>query len=563
MASISTGIDLIDFGQRRNRRSTDKKTRQFRSLLNSSRLEFLCEAHNGLSAKICEEAGFKGLWASGLCLSAQFGVRDSNEASWTQLLEMLEFMSDATRIPIMLDGDTGYGNFNNMRRLVTKLEQRDIAAVCIEDKLFPKTNSFINALAQPLADTDEFCGKIKAAKDAQADDEFSVIARVEALIAGWGIDEAIRRAEAYHEAGADGILIHSAKATPDEVLAFKQQWGDRAPVVIVPTKYYATPTQVLRDSDFSLVIWANHILRSAVTAMQEAARTLHADQGLHALEDRIASVGEIFRLQGAQELQQAEERYLPNRSENTRGIVLAASRGSELGELTEKVPKAMLKVRGKSLLAHIVDSYKGAGVNQISVVRGYRKESITYRDLDYVDNDEYAETGELYSLHLALQALGDEEQDLLISYGDIMFKKYILEALLEAEDDIVIAVDTGWRESANRDRAADYVSCSISNMREAFYSDVDLLRIAEDLPEQEIDGEWMGLMKISTAASTRLSELVDEIVSSKDRSGRVKTLPDLLNSLIERGETVRVIYTMGHWLDVDSVKDVVTSSSFA
>ena len=101
------------------------------------------EAHNGLSARIVEEAGFRGIWASGLSISAALGVRDNNEASWTQVLEVVEFMSDATDIPILLDGDTGYGNFNNMRRLVRKLEQRGVAAVCIEDKLFPKTNSFI------------------------------------------------------------------------------------------------------------------------------------------------------------------------------------------------------------------------------------------------------------------------------------------------------------------------------------------------------------------------------------------------------------------------------------
>ena len=146
-------------------RALSKKTHQFRTLLHSPQLEFICEAHNGLSAKICEQAGFRGLWASGLCMSAQFGVRDSNEASWTQVLEMLEFMADATSVPILLDGDTGYGNFNNMRRLVMKLEQRGISAVCIEDKLFPKTNSFINGEKQPLADIGEFCGKIKAVKD--------------------------------------------------------------------------------------------------------------------------------------------------------------------------------------------------------------------------------------------------------------------------------------------------------------------------------------------------------------------------------------------------------------
>src|SRR5689334_6528075 len=135
-----------------------KKTAQLRALIESDELEFVMEAHNGLAARIVEEAGFKGIWGSGLSMSAAMGVRDNNEASWTQVLEVLEFMSDATTIPILLDGDTGYGNFNNMRRLVKKLEQRDIAGVCIEDKLFPKTNSFVGE-AQPLADMEEFCGK--------------------------------------------------------------------------------------------------------------------------------------------------------------------------------------------------------------------------------------------------------------------------------------------------------------------------------------------------------------------------------------------------------------------
>ncbi|MGH8579724.1 MAG: isocitrate lyase/phosphoenolpyruvate mutase family protein, partial [Gammaproteobacteria bacterium] len=182
---------------------TPTKTQQLRALLGSPDLEFILEAHNGVSARIVEEAGFKGIWASGLALSAQYGVRDNNEASWTQVVEMLEFMADVTHIPILLDGDTGYGNFNNMRRLVRKLEQRAIAGVCVEDKLFPKTNSFIEGGRQALADVGEFCGKIKAGKDSQLDQGFCIVARVEALIAGWGVAEALRRAEAYAEAGAD------------------------------------------------------------------------------------------------------------------------------------------------------------------------------------------------------------------------------------------------------------------------------------------------------------------------------------------------------------------------
>ena len=113
------------------------------------------------------------------------------------MLDVLEYMADATTLPILVDGDTGHGNFNNVRRFVSKLGERGIAGVCIEDKLFPKTNSFIGE-AQPLADIEEFCGRIKAGKDSQVDDDFVLVARVEALISGWPMEEALRRAEAYH-----------------------------------------------------------------------------------------------------------------------------------------------------------------------------------------------------------------------------------------------------------------------------------------------------------------------------------------------------------------------------
>ncbi len=166
------------------------KSARLKELVQRPELTFAMEAHNGLSAKIAEEAGFEAIWASGLAISSALGVRDSNEASWTQVLEVLEFMSDATTVPILVDGDTGYGNFNNMRRLVRKLEQRQIGGVCIEDKIFPKTNSFINGHAQPLAEIDEFCGRIKAGKDVQQLEDFVIVARVEAFIAGWGLEEA-------------------------------------------------------------------------------------------------------------------------------------------------------------------------------------------------------------------------------------------------------------------------------------------------------------------------------------------------------------------------------------
>lgn len=287
------------------------KATQFRQMLQSNELEFILEAHNGLSAKIVEEAGFKGIWGSGLSISASLGVRDNNEASWTQVLDVLEFMSDATSIPILVDADTGYGNFNNVRRLVRKLEQIDVAAMCIEDKLFPKTNSFIRGESQPLADIDEFAGKIRAAKDTQQNPDFSVVARVEALIAGWGMEEALKRAEAYHKAGADAILMHSKISTADQVLAFMKEWGNRGPVVIVPTMYYNTPVEEFEKAGVSLVIWANHLLRASIKALQETASQIYCNRSIADVESEVVPVKEIFRLQNAQELEEAEKRYLP------------------------------------------------------------------------------------------------------------------------------------------------------------------------------------------------------------------------------------------------------------
>jgi phosphoenolpyruvate phosphomutase len=539
---------------------TPHKASQFKKLLLSPQLEFICEAHNGLSAKIVEEAGFHGIWASGLSISAQFGVRDNNEASWTQILDNLEFMSDATQIPILLDGDTGYGNFNNMQRLIRKLEQRQIAAVCIEDKLFPKTNSFLKGEAQPLADMEEFCGKIKAGKDAQSDPDFCIIVRVEAFICGWGLAEALRRAEAYHQAGADGILMHSALAVPDEILAFKREWADRCPVVIVPTKYYATPTDVFRQHGISMVIWANHMLRAAIATMQSTARVLKAQENLLSIEDKIVPVSEVFRLQGAADLQEAEKRYLPKSADRASAIVLAASRGDELGELTKDKPKTMVSIRGVPILGHIMDAYNAVGIKDISVVRGYKKESVTLPHLTYVDNDDFSSTGELDSLLKALQAKNYHDQDLIISYGDVLFNSYIPQALLQEKEDFVIFVDSDWQEKTGYSRLGGFTECTAPNSRKAFNTAIHLRQLGTDVPHDRIHGVWMGFLKVSASGASQLQILLPNLLA--DPKNRKAGMATLFQTLLTNQQPIRVLYTVGHWLDINNLDDIVQAGSF-
>ena len=291
---------------------------QLRTLLTSPDLSFLMEAHNGLSAKIVAEAGFEAIWASGLTIAASLGVRDANEASWTQVVDVVEFMVDAVDIPILVDGDSGFGNFNNVRRLVRKLCERRVAGVCLEDKLFPKTNSF-HPGRQDLAPQEEFIGKLKAAKDSQLDQDFCVVARTEALIAGHDLQEALERAEAYRGVGADAVLVHSKQPDPDEILAFAKAWAHRGPLVIIPTTYAAsTSTDTFRQAGVTAVIWANHTLRASIAAMRRVSRQLFEEQSIGTIEPDIVSVQDVLDLVNTNELTEAERLYGPQRGLQTR-----------------------------------------------------------------------------------------------------------------------------------------------------------------------------------------------------------------------------------------------------
>lgn len=536
-----------------------KKTTRLKNLLQSKQTEFILEAHNGLSAKIVEEAGFKGIWASGLALSAQHAVRDNNELSWTQVVNVLEFMSDATTIPILLDGDTGYGDFNNMQRLVRKLGQRDIAGVCIEDKLFPKTNSFIQGEKQELEEIETFCGKIKAGKDAQVDSDFCIVARVEAFIAGWGLDEAIGRAEAYHRAGADAILIHSKLSQPDEILSFSSEWANRCPLVIVPTKYYATPTEVFRQHQVSLVIWANHLVRANIAAMQATARTIFESESLVDVEGGIATVSEIFRLQGADELLQAEKKYTRSARQDTSAIILAASRGQGMDELTRDRPKVMIPVAGKPVLRRQVDKFKAQGINDITVVGGYRSEAIEVQGSRLVVNEEWESSSELVSLCCALDSV---TSDTVLIYGDLLFRSYILNNLMDWDGNLLAVVDSTPLEGVSGNKH-DLAYCSAPDDRAMYQQKVTLDQVcsASDWSGRKPDGRWIGMLRARGAGQEYLLQALEQLRNEQgfNRMG----MPDLINQLIANGHAPQVQYISGHWTDINNLEDLQKAGDFA
>ncbi|HEX3884000.1 MAG TPA: phosphonopyruvate hydrolase [Stellaceae bacterium] len=279
--------------------------------LSSNSLVTLMSAHNPLSARLAEEAGFDGIWASGFELSAAYGVPDASLLSLTQHLDMTRAMCEQIGIPVVADIDTGYGNAVNVFQVVGSYARAGAAAVVIEDKVFPKDTSLLAGGRQELVRVEEFQGKIEAAKAAGATHDLVVIARTEALIADLGEAEALKRGAAYAEAGADMLLIHSKRKTPDEIVSFAKSWPGTIPLVLVPTAYPDLTEAMIRElGKIAIVIYANHAIRAAVGAMRDVFAAIKRDQGIHKVDKTIPTVEEIFDLQRVGAMKAAEKKYL-------------------------------------------------------------------------------------------------------------------------------------------------------------------------------------------------------------------------------------------------------------
>lgn len=259
------------------------------------------EAHNPLSASVAEEVGAQALWVSSFTVSASYARRDRNELSTSQMIELSRAIVESSNVPVIVDGDNGHGDFNNARLFTRDLEIGGAAGVVFEDKTFPKRNSFWNT-DHELTDIKTFQGMIKASKDMQKSDDFWVVARTEALIAGRSVSEALERAHAYADAGADAIFIHSKKSDGEEILEFARKWERRTPVVVAPTTYPDVAAPVLREAGVDIIIWANHLLRASISAMQNTVREILETGSPAAIEKRIASLDEVFRLTKVEEV---------------------------------------------------------------------------------------------------------------------------------------------------------------------------------------------------------------------------------------------------------------------
>lgn len=271
-------------------------------------------AHDALSAKLIERHGFDAVWVSGLGVSTMaHALPDLNLITMTEALDAARRIDAATDLPVVADCDNGYGGFSNVIRTVVEYERAGIAAVSIEDNVFPKRNSLYQGDARrELIPVEEQARRLAAAKQAQDTAEFVVIARVESLIAGHGVVDACERADAYVAAGADAILIHSKDRTLSEISAFLESWRGlhRTPLVAVPTLYPTFSADDLRAKGFNMVIFANQPMRAAVTAMEDVLTTLAERRTAASVDDRIAPVDHIFDLVETRQTIEAEDQLV-------------------------------------------------------------------------------------------------------------------------------------------------------------------------------------------------------------------------------------------------------------
>jgi len=276
-------------------------------LLGNQPIVKVCGAYDVMSAKLVELYGFDAIWAGSFAISAIYNVPDASILTMTEFFTAASNMAHACEIPVIADCDTGYGDATNVRYMVKKYENAGIAGICIEDKTFPKQNSLLEGGNNQLLSEKDFAAKILAANEAKQNKTFTVIARIEALISGTGIEQALQRAYAYEKAGADLILIHSKKITPEEIFEFSDSWKGSAPLVVIPTTYYSVNVDELIEHKIKMVIYANQTLRAAHFALSKLLKQMKNANNMSQLQNQMSSMDDIFKLQEMHDMKSQEK----------------------------------------------------------------------------------------------------------------------------------------------------------------------------------------------------------------------------------------------------------------
>ena len=301
-------VQKIDRQMREKLAMPELRRARLRKLLDMVPIVKTMEVHSGLTGLIVEKTviaeenyidQFDAMWISSLCDSTEKGKPDIELVDMTSRFRTINDIMEVTTKPIIFDGDTG-GIAEHFVYTVRSLERMGVSAVIIEDKIGLKKNSlFGTEVEQTQDDIEHFCEKIRAGKDAQLSNDFMIIARIESLILEQGMDDALKRAFAFRDAGADGIMIHSRRKEPDEILEFCDKFRAKdkeTPIIAVPSSYNTITEEELIAHGVNIVIYANQLLRAAFPSMQNAAKSILKHHRAHEIDEELLSIKDIITL---------------------------------------------------------------------------------------------------------------------------------------------------------------------------------------------------------------------------------------------------------------------------
>ena len=533
----------------------------------------IIEAHNGLSALVGEKTKvnqnnhfieFDGFWESSLTDTASKGMPDAEIIGYESRIHTINEILNVTSKPIIVDGDTG-GAPSQFEYLVKNLERLGVSAVIIEDKVFPKRNSLDGSAKQTLEDPEKFAQKIQRGNDVKNNSDFLIIARIESLIAGVGLDDALCRAEKYVNAGVDGIMIHSKDSKPDDILAFAEKYNElckkfkRRPILVsVPTTYNLITDEELAKHGFNIIIHANHLLRSAHKAMKEAAETILLNDRNFESEPICSTVKEIFSEVGFDWIKEQDKKY--SKEQKISVIIPAAGKDPIFTDL----PKSLIKIKDKTIIERQIETIKKLGFSNIAVIKGYKGSEIDLKNINYCENPDYEK---YHSLHSLMCARKEMSQGFILLYSDILFNEEILKQLTANEADIVLIVDNSYNyHKHDLDKKLDLVK---SKTKQSSYhrtlqpsSMIEVTKVGKNISHKNADFEFIGIAYFSEKGSDTLKKVYDdwkkkyETTKFHEAENFSKAgVTDIIQEIIDRGFTVNALQVYKGWIEIHNKKD--------
>ena len=559
----------------------EQRRGKLKALLEDGKIVRVLEAHNGLSGIIAntvqvtgESDGqtvvrqFDAIWESSLTDSASKGHPDIEVITFDSRIHSINEILAVTDKPMIVDGDTG-GDANTFEYTVSKLEQAGVSAVIIEDKIFPKRNSLEPGVQQNLEDPEVFAQKIQRGKRIQKSSDFMIIARIESLIAGKPMEDALNRATKYLKAGIDGIMIHSKSKNPDEILEFAEKYKHllqtlklNKPLVCVPTTYNLITEDELSAAGFSIIIYANHLLRSAYQAMTKTAKTLLRKQRSLEVDPFCTPVREIFKTVGFLDVKEKDQQ--DEQTTNTPVIIPAAGEAPSLEKILNGKPKAMLEICGKTLINHQIQTLSNANLADITLIAGYGKEKLYAEGISIMENPDYHKGSLLNSIMVAKEKMTN---GFIMLYSDILIEDQILKKLKECKEDIILVADNSTQyHEPEEGNVLDYIIAKNHykpKRREIrFISENTVAKIGSKINPETATHEFIGLARFSKTGAEQFLETYNDVVKrftgpfqeSEDISRLSFT--DLIQEMIDRDFDIHYMEIHKGWLEIHNAEHI-------